>query len=104
MKVIESLCLKYGRHKLDRLPNLFHIQSFYAVALEGSIVAATAVGAGTRATLSRHIASLESEMNVTLFKKDGDGLSLTQTGADLFLHAVEINQAEGRLQQSHNRK
>ena len=93
MKVIESLCLKYGRHKLHRLPNLLHIQSFYAVAREGSITAATAVGAGTRATLSRHIASLESEMNVTLFKKDGDGLSLTQTGADLFLHAVEINQA-----------
>ena len=75
---------------MDRLPNLTHIQSFYAVAREGSIAAATSAGAGTRATLSRHIGSLESEMSVTLFKRVGDGLSLTQTGADLFQLAGEI--------------
>ncbi len=78
---------------MDRLPNLTHIQSFYAVAREGSIAAATSAGAGTRATLSRHIGSLESEMSVTLFKRVGDGLSLTQTGADLFQLAGEINLA-----------
>ena len=78
---------------MDRLPNLLHIQSFYAVAREGSIAAATASGAGSRATLSRHIASLESEMSVTLFKRVGDGLLLTVTGEDLFLIAGEINLA-----------
>ena len=87
------MCLKYGIQKLDRLPNLSHIESFYAVAKEGSIMAATSVGAGTRSTLSRHIASLESEMGVTLFKRVGDGLSLTLTGKELFKLAGDINLA-----------
>ena len=78
---------------MDRLPNLSHIQSFYAVAREGSIAAATSVGAGSRSTLSRHIGLLESEMSVTLFKRVGDGLSLTQIGEDLFQLAGEINLA-----------
>ena len=78
---------------MDRLPNLAHIQSFYAVAREGSIAAATSAGAGARSTLSRHIALLESEMSVTLFKRVGDGLSLTQIGEDLFRLAGEINLA-----------
>ena len=78
---------------MDRLPNLTHIQSFHAVAHEGSITAASAAGAGTRATLSRHIASLESEMGVTLFKRVGDGLTLTLSGEELFQLAREINTA-----------
>ena len=78
---------------MNRLPNLAHIQSFYAVAREGSIAAATSAGAGARSTLSRHIALLESEMSVTLFKRVGDGLSLTQIGEDLFRLAGEINLA-----------
>ena len=78
---------------MDRLPNLTHIQSFHAVAHEGSIAAATAAGAGTRATLSRHIASLESEMGVTLFKRVGEGLTLTLSGEELFQLASEINTA-----------
>ena len=93
MYIIGNWCLKYGIHKLDRLPNLTHIQSFHAVAHEGSIAAATAAGAGTRATLSRHIASLESEMGVTLFKRVGDGLTLTLSGEELFQLAREINLA-----------
>ena len=76
---------------MDRLTNLLHIQSFHAVAHEGSITAASAAGAGTRATLSRHIASLESEMGVTLFKRVGEGLSLTLTGEELFQLASNIN-------------
>ena len=78
---------------MDRLPNLLHIQSFYAVAKEGSIAAATALGLGTRATLSRHIAKLENEMGITLFKRSGEGLSLTQTGEELFHLAYKINLA-----------
>ena len=78
---------------MDRLPNLTHIQSFHAVAREGSIAAATAAGAGARATLSRHIASLESEMGVTLFKRVGEGLTLTLSGEELFQLAREINTA-----------
>jgi DNA-binding transcriptional LysR family regulator len=93
MYIIGNLCLIYGIHKLDRLQNLSHIQSFHAVAHEGSITAASAAGAGTRATLSRHIASLESEMGVTLFKRVGEGLSLTLTGEELFQLASNINLA-----------
>lgn len=78
---------------MDRLPNLTHIQSFHAVAHEGSITAATSAGAGSRATLSRHIASLESEMGVTLFKRVGEGLTLTLSGEELFQLAREINTA-----------
>ena len=78
---------------MDRSPNLSHIQSFYSVAREGSIAAATSAGAGARSTLSRHIGLLESEMNVTLFKRVGEGLALTQIGEDLFRLAGEINLA-----------
>lgn len=78
---------------MNRLPNISHIQSFYAVAHEGSITAAASAGAGSRATLSRHIALLESELDITLFKRSGEGLSLTLVGEELFQHASEINVA-----------
>ena len=69
---------------MARLPKLTYIQSFSAVALAGSLAAATKSGASSQATLSRHIAALEAELNVTLFEKRGDGLVLTQTGTNLF--------------------
>ena len=78
---------------MERLPDLSHIQSFYAVAKEGSIAAATALGLGTRATLSRHIAKLEDEMGITLFRRSSEGLLLTQTGQELFQLAHKINLA-----------
>ena len=76
-----------------RLPKLSYIQSFSAVAQAGSLAAATKAGASSQATLSRHIAALEAELNVTLFERRGDGLSLTHTGTKLFEHADKVKHA-----------
>ena len=78
---------------MARLPNLSYIQSFSAVALAGSLAAATKAGASSQATLSRHIAALEAELNVTLFERRGDGLALTQTGSNLFEHAKSVERS-----------
>ena len=78
---------------MARLPKLTYIQSFSAVALAGSLAAATKAGASSQATLSRHIAALEAELNVTLFERRGDGLVLTQTGTNLFGHAEKVKRA-----------
>ena len=78
---------------MARVPNLAYIQSFSAVALAGSLAAATRAGANSQATLSRHIAALEAELNVTLFERRGDGLELTQTGTNLFEHAKIVERS-----------
>lgn len=78
---------------MARVPNLAYIQSFSAVALAGSLAAATRAGANSPATLSRHIAALEAELNVTLFERRGDGLELTQTGTNLFEHAKIVERS-----------
>jgi DNA-binding transcriptional LysR family regulator len=78
---------------MARLPKLNYIQSFSAVALAGSLAAATKAGASSQATLSRHIAALEAELNVTLFERRGSGLVLTQTGTNLFEHAEKVKLA-----------
>ena len=78
---------------MARLPNLAYVQSFTAVALAGSLAAATKAGASSQATLSRHIAALEAELNVTLFERRGDGLALTQTGTNLLAHAKKVERS-----------
>ena len=78
---------------MARLPKLTYIQSFSAVALAGSLAAATKAGGSSQATLSRHIAALEAELNVTLFERRGNGLVLTQTGNNLFEHAEKVKRA-----------
>ena len=78
---------------MARLPNLAYIQSFSAVALAGSIAAANKAGAASQATLSRHITALEAELNVTLFERRGDGLTLTQTGTNLFEYAKRFERS-----------
>ena len=47
---------------MARLPNLAYVQSFSAVARAGSLAAATKAGASSQATLSRHIAALEANL------------------------------------------
>ena len=78
-------------------PNLTHIQPFYAVAKHGSLGAAARADGGSLATLSRHITALENELNVILFDRRGDGLSVTQTGAQLFDYAKEVQIAGARF-------
>ena len=75
------------------MPNLAYVQSFSAVARAGSIAAATKAGASSQATLSRHIAALEANLNVTLFERRGDGLALTSTGTNLFEHAKKVERS-----------
>jgi DNA-binding transcriptional LysR family regulator len=81
----------------DRLPKLQLIQSFARVAEHGSLAATVKALGGSPATLSRHITTLESDLGVTLFERQGNGLSLTGTGAALYAYAAELTQAAHRF-------
>ncbi len=81
----------------DRLPKLQLIQSFARVAEHGSLAATVKALGGSPATLSRHIAALEADLGVTLFERQGTGLSLTETGASLYTYATDLTQAAHRF-------
>ncbi len=80
-----------------RLPKLQLIQSFAQVAAHGSLSATVNATGGSAATLSRHIASLEAELGVTLFERRGSGLALTESGSMLYGHAADIANAAHRF-------
>ena len=83
--------------KMERLPKLQLIQSFAQVADHGSLAATVKSLGGSSATLSRHIATLEADLGVTLFERHGDGLSLTETGVALYAHAADLTRAAHRF-------
>lgn len=75
------------------IPNLTYIKSFHSVAKHGSLGAAASADGGSVPTLSRHIAALEEKYGILLFDRRGEGLSLTQTGTELFDHAQAVRNA-----------
>ena len=54
---------------MARLPKLAYIRLSSVVALMRSLATATKAGASSQATLSRHIAAIEAELNVTLLER-----------------------------------
>lgn len=68
-------------------------RSFLAVAEEGSLSAAAVALGVTQPTITRQIAALETELNITLFERTGRSVALTQPGLDLLDHVRTM--AEG---------
>ena len=68
---------------MEKYTNLDHLHSFVVVAEAGSLSAAVARGAGTRAKLSRHILEIETTLKITLFRRTNNGLVLSRGGQDL---------------------
>lgn len=74
-----------------------YMQSFVAVAEHGSLSAAARALNGSQPTMSRHIALLEQALGTRLFDRAKAGMTLTDRGAELLVHAKEMADAAARL-------
>ena len=74
-----------------------HLQTFVAVAEEGSLSAAARALGGSQPTMGRHIAALQDALGVRLFARRTGGLELTPTGLELLHHAGGMAGAAQRL-------
>ncbi len=70
--------------------NFSHLLYFYAVAREGSIVAASELLRVSQPTVSSQIGKLEDSLGEALFRRVGRGLELTDYGRRLFEWANEL--------------
>ena len=73
------------------------MRGFLAVAEGGSLSAGARSLGLTQPTLGRQIAALEAELGLTLFAREGRGLRLTATGAELLAQARAMGEAAERL-------
>jgi len=73
------------------------LQSFLAIAEQGSLSAAARVRSSSQPTMGRHLGALEQELGVRLFERTAGGLELTRTGIELFAHACAMAEAANRL-------
>lgn len=73
------------------------VQSFVAVAQEGSLSAAALRLGQSQPTTGRHIKALESALGVELFTRTARGLALTQPGMDILEDAIAMETAAARL-------
>jgi DNA-binding transcriptional LysR family regulator len=72
------------------LYSLDHIRSFHAVAMHGSLLAASRHLGLTQPTVGRHIDLLEEAIGLSLFTRGREGMLLTEKGADLVATAQEM--------------
>lgn len=70
-----------------------YIRTFQAVAETGSLSAAARALQTTQPTVGRHIDLLEDALNMPLFVRSREGMSLTQQGADLVAEAKMMETA-----------
>ncbi len=70
-----------------------HMRAFLAAAEHGSLSAAARAVGAQQPTLSRHVSALEAQLGVRLFDRTGEGLRLTDTGADVLVHAQAMQSA-----------
>jgi LysR family nitrogen assimilation transcriptional regulator len=70
--------------------NLKQLEYFVQVAEIGSFSKAASVIDIAQPALSRHVRSLETELNTYLFVRNGRGVALTESGKRLFDHSVAI--------------
>ncbi len=73
------------------------VQSFLAVAEEGSLSGAARRLGMTQPSLGRHVKLLEEALGVTLFTRAAHGLELTETGESLLAPARDMLAASNRL-------
>lgn len=72
-------------------------RSFLAVAEEGSLSAAASVLKLTQPTITRQLAALEQDLNVTLLERTGRTVALTQAGLDLVDHVRMMADGANRV-------
>lgn len=70
--------------------SLDHIRTFHAVAIHGSLLAASRHLGLTQPTVGRHIDLLEETLGLSLFLRGREGMRLTEKGADLVAYAGKI--------------
>ena len=75
--------------------NYKQLQHFWNVARAGGIVRASERTGLAPQTLSGQIATLEAALGVTLFRRQGRRLALTETGQMVLAYAEEIFRATG---------
>ena len=73
------------------------LQSFVAVNEHGSFSAAARATKSSQATLSRHISTLEHQLDARLFDRTVGGTHLTARGMDVLQHVTDMADAAGRL-------
>ena len=76
--------------KIINPPNLEHLKSFYNVCTAGSIAAAVNETGIPRATLGRHITSIETDLSSVLFIRGARGFALTNIGNTVLKYAENI--------------
>ncbi len=74
------------------------IQTFIAVAEEGSLSAAARRLGITQPSVGRQVKNIENNLDVTLFRRVHRGLDLTETGADLLGPARQMQAAAAKFQ------
>ena len=67
-----------------------HLRSFVAAAELGSFTRAAGLLDVTQAAISQQVAVLEGELKVSLFRRLGRGVELTERGQQLYKHAQDI--------------
>lgn len=72
-------------------------RTFLIVAEAGSLSAAAKLTGQNQPTLSRQLAALESELNITLFERVGRGIQLTQSGEQLLQYVRSMAEAAGQF-------
>ena len=72
-------------------------RAFVVTAESGSFSAAARAMGSTQPTISRQVAALEEELQVTLFERMGTRLQLTTSGAELLAHARPMAEAAMRV-------
>jgi DNA-binding transcriptional LysR family regulator len=73
------------------------LRSFVAVAETGSLSAAARRIGASQPTIGRHVAELERDLGVTLFRRGLGGYEITDTGAALLTHALKVRESVDRL-------
>ena len=73
------------------------VQAFLAVAETGSLSAAARRLSLTQPTVGRHIQTLEQDLGVSLFKRQARGMTLTEQGETLLVHARTMREAAEAL-------
>ena len=71
------------------------LRYFVAIAEEGSFSAAAKRVNVAQPSLSQHVMSLETDLNVKLFERTSRGVSLTEPGEILLSHATKIIESMG---------
>lgn len=74
------------------------VQAFLAVAEQGSLSAAARTLGASQPTLGRQIRAMEEQLGSELFRRHGQGLTLTETGTSLLGAARAMRQAAHQIE------